>query len=383
MVVVTTNGLRGDGTPVAALPNISWAAATGSANVIAVTYDPPVTGLVDGLILGFRASAANTLAQPTFNPNGLGASLIVKAGNKSLVASDIPGAGAECLVRYRASTGRWELLNPYYSSQPTQTWGNATDVNDIAVTYVPPILSVTDGTMLSFRSVGANTGNMTFSPNGLPAAPIVCIDFNTGSFRAVLPGEIPGAGYEATVRYNGSAWVLLNPSPDPSNDAQEFFRIQDGTSATGQNVSTVQPWFPAAGAVQLAVGTYEIAGALDLTRSAGTTSHTTALRFGGSATYTLRGRVWCRSGDADALNSDNSWSIDESGAIVKAASTSATEAFSAYMVGTLRVTVAGTLIPQFQYSAAPGGAPQVRAHSYFKGRRLAASAAMNAWGPWT
>jgi hypothetical protein len=50
---------------------------------------------------------------------------------------------------------------------------------------------------------------------------------------------------------------------------------------------------------------------------------------------------------------------------IKAASTSATEQALVRVAGYLRVTVAGTFIPQFQYSVAPGGAPTVKTGSRF------------------
>lgn len=34
--------------------------------------------------------------------------------------------------------------------------------------------------------------------------------------------------------------------------------------------------------------------------------------------------------------------------------------------GVMRVSSAGTLIPQFQYSAAPGAAPTIKANSFFR-----------------
>ena len=100
---VTPNSLRG---------KLPWGATPGTADAIAVTYSPALTGLPDGQLCFFRAAAANTSTTPTFNPNGLGALPIVKNGNQPLVAGDIAGQYHEIMLRYEATNTRWELLNP-------------------------------------------------------------------------------------------------------------------------------------------------------------------------------------------------------------------------------------------------------------------------------
>lgn len=91
---------------------IPWCVATGTADGIIATYDPPLTGLTDGLLVSFRSSAANTSFAPTFNPSGLGAATIKKWGNSALDFSDISGPGGESLLRWNQGGGWWELVNP-------------------------------------------------------------------------------------------------------------------------------------------------------------------------------------------------------------------------------------------------------------------------------
>lgn len=90
----------------------SWAAAGGTADVITATYSPVNLALTDGLLLGFRASAANATTTPTFSPDGLAAHTITKKGGAALATGDIFGSLAECLIRYNLANTRWELLNP-------------------------------------------------------------------------------------------------------------------------------------------------------------------------------------------------------------------------------------------------------------------------------
>lgn len=100
---VTPNSLNG---------KLPWGSTPGTADAIAVTYSPALTGLPDGQLCFFRAAAANTSTTPTFNPNGLGPKTIVKNGNQPLVAGDIAGQYHEIMLRYEGTNTRWELLNP-------------------------------------------------------------------------------------------------------------------------------------------------------------------------------------------------------------------------------------------------------------------------------
>lgn len=88
-----------------------WAVAAGTVDAITAAYVPVNASLTDGLLLGFRASGANATTAPTFAPDGLTARTITKSGGVALVAGDIPGNLAECLVRYNLANTRWELLN--------------------------------------------------------------------------------------------------------------------------------------------------------------------------------------------------------------------------------------------------------------------------------
>ena len=107
-----------------------WAIAAGTSDAITADYIPPNPVLYDGLLLGFRATAANTSPTPTFSPDGLAPHVIVKRGGSALVPGDIGGALAECLVRYNLANTRWELINsiapvPTYHSvvfATTSTW---------------------------------------------------------------------------------------------------------------------------------------------------------------------------------------------------------------------------------------------------------------------
>lgn len=160
-----------------------------------------------------------------------------------------------------------------------------------------------------------------------------------------------------------------------------LFKVLDADDTGGQNVATAQPWFPTAGAITLPVGKYFFEGQLRTGRSAGVTSHTTSLLFAGGATYTIDWVADVNIGDTAAVATSTRVSAAVATAtVVKAASTSATEQLLLTVRGRLDVTVAGTFIPQYIYSVAPGGAPTAQRGSYLILRpRPGGAATVGAW----
>ena len=159
---------------------------------------------------------------------------------------------------------------------------------------------------------------------------------------------------------------------------------------TGSNGTAVQPFFPASqDTFTLEAGTaYIIEGHISTNRAAGTTSHTTSVLFGGTATFTAaRYKCDCRYGARSASTPVRPYTAEYKGTapstaqVVSLASTIA-QSKTFDFDGMLIVNAAGTLIPQFQYSAAPGGAPVVEQGSYFRIAPvgLAATTQIGAWG---
>lgn len=109
---ITTSGLQNLTNPAAASFQGQWALASNTGDIIQASYPTPNTQLTDGLLLAFRAFAANLTTTPTFSPDGLTAATIQKYNFQALVAGDIAGAGMECLVRYNLANNVWLLLNP-------------------------------------------------------------------------------------------------------------------------------------------------------------------------------------------------------------------------------------------------------------------------------
>lgn len=158
----------------------------------------------------------------------------------------------------------------------------------------------------------------------------------------------------------------------------------------GGNVATAQPFFPVGqGAFTLEAGTaYIIDGCISTLRAAGAVSHTTSVRFGGTATYTMaRYSCGCRYGARAAATPVRPYTAEYKGTapstaqiVQLAATTVNSKTFN--FDGMLIVSAAGTVIPQFIYSAAPGGAPTIERGSYFRITPvgLAATTTVGAWG---
>lgn len=160
--------------------------------------------------------------------------------------------------------------------------------------------------------------------------------------------------------------TLANLVPQGINGL--LFRLLTA-GATGANSSLVQPWFPTTGAVSLAaLTTYFFDGLFHSSRSAGTTSHSTLLAFGGTATLTrIRYLATPKELDSNAIaDLDAVFGTVATEITIKAASTSSTENVILAVRGHVAVNAAGTFIPQFRYSSAPGGAPTIQPGTFFR-----------------
>lgn len=152
-----------------------WVVATGTADAITATYSPAMASLTDGMLLAFRASAANATTTPTFAPNGLTAHTITRGGGTALSIGDIPGNLAECLIRYNLANTRWELLNPVGGLEgtftPGVTFGGASvgmTFSQQVGTYIKIGRLVFISAAFTFTAKGSSTG--TFLLTGLPFA---------------------------------------------------------------------------------------------------------------------------------------------------------------------------------------------------------------------
>lgn len=244
--------------------------------------------------------------------------------------------------------------------------------NAITGTLTPALDAYAAGQTYWLTPASTNTAAATLNINGLGAKNLF-----TASGLALVAGELTAAR-TVQIFYDGTQFRVVG------DNLGDVFKMLFADDAGGQNVATVQPWFPTAGGVTVpASGTYFFDGFLWLSRAAGAVSHTTSLQFGGTATLnSIDGYADVETGDVATLAATARVGFNSAAAVVaKAASTAATEQFLASVKGILRINGAGTFIPQFIYSVAPGGAPTVKRGSFFSMRKIPdnATASRGAW----
>lgn len=168
------------------------------------------------------------------------------------------------------------------------------------------------------------------------------------------------AGCGITVYVSSQDWGLK---------VKRILRIL-AANGTGQNVATAQPWFPTGSSITVKANTaYRFRGTLIITRTAGTTAHTTSLLFGGTAAVGNILYSFISNSGLDVLGLNNRTGGSAVVAIavqVKASDSVATEQIAINVEGIVRITTGGTFIPQFQYSAAPGGVPTIGVNTFFE-----------------
>jgi hypothetical protein len=208
--------------------------------------------------------------------------------------------------------------------------------------------------------------------NDMPGALL----FNTTADGAASPTErmrIDSSGY-ITNQANGNSSGLVQGS--------QYYRLN--TASVGANATGAQSVFGVG--VSLAASTqYEFEAIYGFAKTAGATSHTFSLLFGGTATLNNIGYELIFETGTNALGNNTTSSsvfLSASTAFSLATIASATSHVSAFVKGTISVNAAGTFIPQYSLSAAPGGAYSTAIGSYFKISPLAASGSNISIGSW-
>lgn len=179
--------------------------------------------------------------------------------------------------------------------------------------------------------------------------------------------SIAGSG---TIEYDGTVFYT---SPTSSQrgvlPSMPFVCLQSDYVAL--NSAAAQKVFdtPSSGSITLPSSTtYMFEALYFISRSAGTTSHTTAVLFGGTATLnSITYLAEASTSTTNVLGAVNRIIGTGVGAVVVTGAVStSTEIITIKLTGTLRTNASGTIIPQFQFSAIPGGAPTVLRNSYFR-----------------
>ena len=166
---------------------------------------------------------------------------------------------------------------------------------------------------------------------------------------------------------------------------QQYYRLD--AALAGANVSTVQSIF-GVGVTLSASTVYEFEIIFALSKTAGTTSHTMGLGYGGTAT--LNNIQWQFSGIYSTITNNIGsaaaitavYGSTASNTAVTTATTAASVNLWGLIKGTVSINAGGTFIPQYTLSAAPGGAYSTAIGSYIRINPLGASGAAINVGTW-
>lgn len=168
--------------------------------------------------------------------------------------------------------------------------------------------------------------------------------------------------------------------------AEQIYRLD--TAYAGTNSSGAQSIF-GVGVTLVGSTVYQFELCFAIYKTAGATSHTTSLLFGGTATINnimYSGPLGNLAATSPASGFDSACSdvmvFVSTATAVTGSSTVAAITKTFNLKGTVSIGTGGTFIPQYSSSAAPGGAYTTTAGSYFKISPLSASGANTNIGTW-
>jgi hypothetical protein len=166
---------------------------------------------------------------------------------------------------------------------------------------------------------------------------------------------------------------------------QQYYRLD--SALAGANVTTAQSLF-GVGVTLSASTVYEFEMEVGLVKTAGATSHTISLGFGGTATinniFHTVATMFNSGTNPMLINSTQTlgYITTATATAVTAAGANANTVFALLVKGTVSINAGGTFIPQYTLSAAPGGAYSTAAGSYIRINPLSASGAATNVGTW-
>jgi hypothetical protein len=207
----------------------------------------------------------------------------------------------------------------------------------------------------------------------------------SGTDNFVLNADSLGTAAAGAFDYDGKVFYVTPQGTQRGVvPGAQFFRLDSGLA--GANVSTAQNTF-GVGVTLSSSTVYAFEGCIALTKSAGASTHTVGLGFGGTAT--LNNVIHVVTGIGKNATSGSSDNVAVGFYVNTASNTNTNATFASAnaflalnLKGTVSVNVGGTFTPQYTLSAAPGGAYTTAAGSYFMIYPIGASGANVNVGTW-
>jgi hypothetical protein len=228
-------------------------------------------------------------------------------------------------------------------------------------------------TSSGFIQTADTSGIVQLQSNGTTVLTVNPANFTQSS---IALGTAAAGAYE----YNGYS-PYFTPFGTSRGTMQAYQYYSLNTAYAGANVSTAQSIFGLTNGFTLAGSTiYEFETSFTLIKTAGTTSAYILFGFGGTATinnigYESIGNLYASGVGASLANGFINFGSSTSATQVTLASATALVTAPIVVKGTVSINAAGTFLPQYTLSAAPGGAYTTQIGSYFKIAPLAASGA--------
>lgn len=208
----------------------------------------------------------------------------------------------------------------------------------------------------------------------------------SGTDNFVLNADTLGTAVAGAFDYDGKVFYATPQGTQRGVvPGAQFFRLD--SALVGSNVNTAQNVL-GVGVTLSSSTVYAFEAVYALSKSAGTTSHTMGLGFGGGATVNNIGYQLTEKFNVNTFTTVSYSDVAElfistaSSTTINTASASATLNLVFLIKGTVSINAGGTFIPQYTLSAAPGGAYTTAAGSYFTIYPIGASGANVNVGTW-
>jgi hypothetical protein len=207
-------------------------------------------------------------------------------------------------------------------------------------------------------------GNVIWNNNNTAT---VAITTGSAATNGVVGPNVKNGTFAADSILSTASVTLVGQTPGVLGPEQVTILSADNTAPT--NVNTAQNVFPTGQGTLTVQGatTYEFEAFYEIDTT-GATSNTLQTLFGGTATFTAIS-YYSISTNGTASTTPATASMRNINVATASAVTAAVAAATQRQIklrGTMRINAAGTVIPQFQYSAAPGAAPVVKIGSFFR-----------------
>jgi hypothetical protein len=220
-------------------------------------------------------------------------------------------------------------------------------------------------------SGGTLSSNLTLAAGTTSLSPLT---FQSGT---LLTSATAGAAeFDGKVLYTTPASRGVSPS-------MMFYRLD--SNYVGSNSNTAQSVFGVGVTLQSST-VYAFEYKCALTKTAGGTSHSLGISFGGTATVNnilYIGQVVSRTTALPVIFDPSAFATASTSNLSIGTSTSTATASRFWSItGTVSIDEGGTFIPQYTLSTPPGGAYSTVAGSYFAIWPISASGANTSVGPW-